>query len=312
MFVLIICWMRFVGIIAFKVEFISDETINNWSAFSSPESLTSGQPSGYNAHCFGMVWSTAAQLSTLRTTSDFHRKLFALIHWAVNAGNDLMDRFRAFKSVLTGNQSNRNDDPRPVFGSHNWHELTMFYPMRSIRTNRFKLIQNLNHRSPFGIDQDLYVSPSFQYILHRSHRSLPLQWIRNLTDYYYRPEWELFDLMTDPGETRNVYHSLKRKKVVANLKKQLREWRNATNDPFICYPHSVLEDTGLYKHRPQCLPLFNRKKDLTLFWGVEALNYWTSGTTGTTKSHNLFENLKLHNFHEIHIVNLSMFSWCHF
>ena len=151
-------------------------------------------------------------------------------------------------------------DGRPIFGSHNLHELTMFYPMRSIRTDRFKLIRNLNYYSPFAIDQDLYVSPSFQYILNRSHHSLPLNWIKNLTRYYFRPEWELFDLKSDPEETKNVYNSLKQNEVVKNLKKRLQEWRNITNDPFICYPHSVLEDTGVYKMRPQCRPLYNRRK----------------------------------------------------
>lgn len=56
-----------------------------------------------------------------------------------------------------------DDDPdAAVFFSQSYHEITMNYPMRSIRTKRYKLIHNLNFRAPFPIDQDFYVSPTFQ------------------------------------------------------------------------------------------------------------------------------------------------------
>lgn len=55
-----------------------------------------------------------------------------------------------------------NDPDAAVFSSQSYHEITMNYPMRSIRTKRYKLIHNLNFRAPFPIDQDFYVSPTFQ------------------------------------------------------------------------------------------------------------------------------------------------------
>ncbi len=55
-----------------------------------------------------------------------------------------------------------NDLTEYVFGSHNLHEVTMYYPMRFVRTERHKLIHNLNFRSSFPIDQDFYISNSFQ------------------------------------------------------------------------------------------------------------------------------------------------------
>lgn len=55
------------------------------------------------------------------------------------------------------------DDPEAaVYASQSYHEITMNYPMRSIRTKRYKLIHNLNYRAWFPIDQDFYVSPTFQ------------------------------------------------------------------------------------------------------------------------------------------------------
>ena len=49
-----------------------------------------------------------------------------------------------------------------VFASHSLHEVTMYYPMRMVRTHRYKLIHNLNYQSAFPIDQDFYISPTFQ------------------------------------------------------------------------------------------------------------------------------------------------------
>lgn len=54
------------------------------------------------------------------------------------------------------------DPDAAVFASQSYHEITMNYPMRAIRTKRYKLIHNLNYRAPFPIDQDFYVSPTFQ------------------------------------------------------------------------------------------------------------------------------------------------------
>lgn len=51
-----------------------------------------------------------------------------------------------------------------IFASQTHHEITMYYPMRAIRTKRYKLIHNINYRMPFPIDQDFYVSPTFQVI----------------------------------------------------------------------------------------------------------------------------------------------------
>lgn len=59
-----------------------------------------------------------------------------------------------------------------VYTSHNLHEVTMFYPMRSLRTRSFKLIHNMYFRMPFMIDQDFYVSPTFQVRVWFNYYSL--------------------------------------------------------------------------------------------------------------------------------------------
>ncbi|XP_076058197.1 N-sulfoglucosamine sulfohydrolase [Oratosquilla oratoria] len=152
---------------------------------------------------------------------------------------------------------NRADDVDAVFASHTLHEVTMYYPMRSVRTRRFKLIHNLNYGMAFPIDQDLYISPTFQDILNRTRSGAPLPWYKTLLQYYNRPEWELFDLELDRQELYNVAHKSTYSRVFKSLQARLKSWQNDTYDPWICAPHSVLQDSGAYAHNHQCMPLYD-------------------------------------------------------
>lgn len=147
------------------------------------------------------------------------------------------------------------DTDFPVFGSHNFHEITMSYPMRTVRTKRYKLIHNLSYKSLFPIDQDFYVSPTFQDILNRTITKTPLPWYKTLKSYYQRDEWELFDLKLDPSEAMNVVTKKDYAKVLKELQETLWKWQVETNDSFRCAPHAVLEDKGEFKGNPQCLTL---------------------------------------------------------
>ncbi|XP_060521979.1 N-sulphoglucosamine sulphohydrolase [Cylas formicarius] len=144
-----------------------------------------------------------------------------------------------------------------VFGSHNSHEITMYYPMRMIRTQRYKLIHNLNYESSFPIDQDFYLSPTFQDMLNRTRNNESLRWYKTLGQYYKREEWELFDLKYDPEELDNLAQKSSMQQTLQELKKRLWDWQKETDDPWLCAPHAVLEDKGTFKDNPQCLGLNN-------------------------------------------------------
>ncbi|XP_067005093.2 N-sulphoglucosamine sulphohydrolase [Anabrus simplex] len=161
------------------------------------------------------------------------------------------------KSILPVLKKEPSKDTRAVFGSHVHHEVTMYYPMRAVRTKRYKLIHNLNYKMPFPIDQDFYVSPSFQDLLNRTRSKQPLFWYKSLKEYYYRSEWELYDLKMDPEEKTNLVKKSSYKKVFTDLQKQLRDWQAATADPWLCAPSGVWEASGSFKSHPQCLPLDN-------------------------------------------------------
>lgn len=117
----------------------------------------------------------------------------------------------------------------------------MSYPMRSIRTNRYKLIHNINFNLPFPIDQDFYVSWTFQDILNRTISKVQLPWYKSLKSYYYRPEFELYDLKADPMESLNVAERKDFAKIRKELEKKLMDFQIETKDPWRCTPNAVLE-----------------------------------------------------------------------
>ncbi|XP_011314471.1 N-sulphoglucosamine sulphohydrolase [Fopius arisanus] len=145
------------------------------------------------------------------------------------------------------------DDNNVIFASQTHHEVTMYYPMRVARTKRYKLIHNLNYGMPFPIDQDFYLSPTFQDLLNRSRSNMPLRWYKNLQSYYHRPEWELFDLKMDPEEVKNLAGKPSAKKVFTELKEKLLQWQWETHDPWVCAPHGVLEPSQGDKHNLRCM-----------------------------------------------------------
>uniref|UniRef100_A0A182VGY4 Sulfatase N-terminal domain-containing protein n=1 Tax=Anopheles merus TaxID=30066 RepID=A0A182VGY4_ANOME len=129
---------------------------------------------------------------------------------------------RSLLPLLFQEPSNQPDDA--VFASQSFHEITMTYPMRAIRTKRYKLIHNLNYQLPFPIDQDFYVSPTFQDILNRTLANQPVPWYKTLRTYYHRPEWELYDLKMDPTESRNLFGKSSMKDTFRQLSERLQKW----------------------------------------------------------------------------------------
>uniref|UniRef100_G3UJF5 N-sulfoglucosamine sulfohydrolase n=1 Tax=Loxodonta africana TaxID=9785 RepID=G3UJF5_LOXAF len=140
-----------------------------------------------------------------------------------------------------------------VFGSQSLHEVTMSYPMRSVRHQNFHLVHNLNFKMPFPIDQDFYVSPTFQDLLNRTRAGQPTGWYKDLHHYYYRERWELYDWSQDPHETQNLAADPHYAQLLEVLKTQLAKWQWETHDPWVCAPDGVLEE----KLSPQCWPLHN-------------------------------------------------------
>ncbi|XP_034021642.1 N-sulphoglucosamine sulphohydrolase [Thalassophryne amazonica] len=140
-----------------------------------------------------------------------------------------------------------------VYASQSLHEVTMYYPIRSVYQGAYHLLHNLHYRMPFPIDQDLYVSPTFQDLLNRTRLGEPTHWFKSLGQYYSRQRWELYNTRTDPWELRNLALDPAHGAVLESLRQRLQKWQWETGDPWVCGPDYVLED----RLEPRCRPLYN-------------------------------------------------------
>ncbi|KAK6190580.1 hypothetical protein SNE40_002415 [Patella caerulea] len=131
-----------------------------------------------------------------------------------------------------------------VFASHNLHEVTMYYPMRVIRTKDIRLIHNLNYFAPYPMALDIFDSPTFRKLLNDTQTGQPTEWIKSLKDYYYRSEFEMFNVTSDPNELVNLAYNPKYFSIFSDLKARLNAWQNETNDIWRCEPRGVLVTDG--------------------------------------------------------------------
>jgi N-sulfoglucosamine sulfohydrolase len=116
-----------------------------------------------------------------------------------------------------------------VYGSHTFHEVTMYYPLRVIRTRRFKLIHNLAHDLEFPFAADLLKSSAWQSV---TRRGLTHYGRRTVEAFLRRPEWELYDLETDPHEIVNLAGKTEYREALNSLQAKLKDFGKRTRDPW--------------------------------------------------------------------------------
>ena len=111
------------------------------------------------------------------------------------------------------------------------HSAHNFYPQRTIRTARYKLIHNLMPGE---------INPGYDFTLNRFFKGLPAtieaapDHIRQSYRRMRRPaEYELYDLQADPHEFRNLVGDPKHDAVAVELKTRLAAWRQQTTDPLL-------------------------------------------------------------------------------
>jgi N-sulfoglucosamine sulfohydrolase len=139
---------------------------------------------------------------------------------------------RSFLSLLNppaGSQPTGGAGWDEVYASHTFHEVTMYYPMRCVRTRRYKLILNLAHPLPFPFASDLWGSETWQAVVKGGARTYGQ---RSVEAYLRRPRWELYDLQTDPHEVSNLADDPKHAALLAELQAKLKAWQQATKDPW--------------------------------------------------------------------------------
>jgi N-sulfoglucosamine sulfohydrolase len=117
-----------------------------------------------------------------------------------------------------------------IYGSHQFHEITMYYPMRCLRTRTHKYLINFAHKLDYPFASDIYNSKTWQAVLKNKDKLLGQ---RNVETFLHRPKEELYDLTKDPNELHNVAGDPKYADVLGDLRKRLRAWQEQTRDPWI-------------------------------------------------------------------------------
>ena len=137
---------------------------------------------------------------------------------------------RSFAAAFRAPQSFKG---RPeIYTTHNSDLKLNVYPMRSVRTERWKYIANLHPEYVFTTHVDLAPAkgdggyfPAWRRAAQTDPKAR-----RIVEQYYRRPAEELYDLEADPDETRNLAADPKYRAVVQELRLKLAGWRGAQND----------------------------------------------------------------------------------
>lgn len=117
-----------------------------------------------------------------------------------------------------------------VFASHTFHEITMYYPMRVLRTRQFKLTLNVAHQLPFPFASDLEASATWKSIKNDPDA---LYGKRRVKDFLQRPRYELYDLTADPHEVKNLADDPKHATTLKELQAKLKAFQERTGDPWV-------------------------------------------------------------------------------
>lgn len=134
---------------------------------------------------------------------------------------------RSFLSVLEQESPEGWDS---VFLSHTFHEVTMYYPMRVLRDERYKLIWNLASGLSFPFASDLWESKTWQYLVLTDATHFAK---RPIQDYLHRATFELYDLEQDPDELNNLADIPEHQERLAEMKGRLKAHQERTGDPWI-------------------------------------------------------------------------------
>lgn len=131
---------------------------------------------------------------------------------------------RSFLPLLTGGSYQPNEE---VCSERNWHD--NFDPIRSVRTDRYKLIFNAAPHFPYRPAWDLADSPSWKAIQELGRRSKLTPGQLRMLDSN-RPMLELYDLQNDPDEFNNLATSSTHREVFDDLTRRLSMWMHRTYD----------------------------------------------------------------------------------
>jgi N-sulfoglucosamine sulfohydrolase len=118
-----------------------------------------------------------------------------------------------------------------LFTEYTVHMPSVYYPSRTVRDARYKLIHSLLPQRPSPVYHHYLVRRQPPHLTPEDLLSAPAH-IRRAYDLFRQPpELELYDLQKDPWEFNDLAADPGYAAVLKRLKKVLGRWREETNDP---------------------------------------------------------------------------------
>ncbi|EPR66594.1 Arylsulfatase [Cyclobacterium qasimii M12-11B] len=139
-------------------------------------------------------------------------------------GRSLMDLFSEDETEWRTHLGADGEGASPVF----------YFPRRSIRGDRYKLIHNIDvGRGEFPAFT-AYANPDFGSGATIEEIAASDAKVRQAYETWRKPpEWELYDLQEDPWEFENLADKPGLEAVLVTMKEALDAWREDTRDPFL-------------------------------------------------------------------------------
>jgi uncharacterized sulfatase len=163
---------------------------------------------------------------------------------------------RSFLAVLTGQQSNFRD---AIFTTHSGDGKMNEYPIRSVRTNRWKYIRNLKpngeHHSHIDLGKPVDGSEYWASWVARAKTDPAAN--EMVSRYFHRPAEELYDLNADPDEQHNLAADPKYSQTRNDLRASLDNWMREQGD------EGLATEARAAKSMPKALlsPIGSPKRD---------------------------------------------------
>ena len=148
---------------------------------------------------------------------------------------------KSFNSILNKTNPEGWDE---IYASHTFHEITMYYPMRVVRSKNYKLIWNIAYRLEYPFASDLWASSTWQSIYRNK---IEYFGPKKVQDFLFRPEFELYDLSKDKNELDNLAYKDEFSDVLDSMKSKMKKFQKETSDPWmIMWGHDAsLQGSGV-------------------------------------------------------------------
>jgi N-sulfoglucosamine sulfohydrolase len=158
--------------------------------------------------------------------------LLDLLPTLIDAGGGKVPPDLSGHSLLPAMRGESNDAPSQVFATHSGDGKMNEYPMRSVRTERWKYIRNLSLETTFTSHIDKGGSPdgAGYWATWKRRAETNAKAAAIVERYHHRPAEELYDLSADPFEEHNLAADPSHVETLVELRGEVDGWMVQNGD----------------------------------------------------------------------------------